>query len=48
MYEGMTILSKGFIVAGLGLCGTFLVLILIFLFVKLMQKMPAPKGGEDD
>ena len=48
MFAGMPFFSKGLIVAGLGLSGTFLVLVLIFLFVKLMQKMPAAQGGEDD
>ncbi len=39
MFEGMPFISRGLIVALFGLAGTFLVLILIFGAIKLMQKL---------
>lgn len=39
MFTGMSLLFKGLIVTAFGLGGTFLVLLLIFLVIKIMQKV---------
>ncbi len=38
MFEGMSLMTKGLIVTVGGLAGVFLVLLLFFLMIKLMQR----------
>ncbi len=39
MLSQLPFMTRGLLVALLGLCGTFLVLVLVYLGVKLMQKV---------
>jgi len=38
MFAGMTLAAKGLLVALLGLCCTFLVLVLVFGLIKVLKK----------
>lgn len=47
MLSQLPFMTKGILTALLGLCGTFLVLVLIYLAVKLMKKISRKKATSE-
>lgn len=47
MLSQLPFMTRGLLVALLGLCGTFLVLVLVYLGVKLMQKVGDKEPPQD-